>query len=420
MFLLAKSFDKFTGFSMLYFICIFGRKCGEDMNTMKKNMLYILPIPKFFSQANGVGGHVAHAYGIVNAFARLGYELDIIAEEAHPTIENDNTRLYIRPIGKSSFLKRQIWGLGLIRLAKRIAQERQPLFCYVRYSVGFTPLLPLLKRVLGDIPLVLEVNSFGTQHYRFLRAMDFVALRSADVIICVSETVRNLMLKKIGSGLNSKILVMPNGIDVDRFEKAEPDTEMEPLEQEIRLGYAGILKPDYGFEELFNAYSIISQERKDVSLHIYGDGPYREELEKQAALLDCVFLHGAKSFFEMPGILKSNDILVYTSSHNHEFQSPIKLYEYMATKKPIVAAITPQVENLLGNKERGLLYSIGDADTLAKKIMMLIKDRELGESFANKAFEYVKKNHTWKKRIGLLFDTLYDKGLIKERGYDSP
>ena len=117
-----------------------------------------------------------------------------------------------------------------------------------------------------------------------------MALRSADVIICVSETVRNLMLKKVSSGLSSKILVMPNGIDVDRFEKAEPDIEMESFGPEIRLGYAGILKPDYGFEELFNACSIISQQRKDVSLHIYGDGPYREELEKQAALRAMAFI----------------------------------------------------------------------------------------------------------------------------------
>lgn len=387
------------------------------MSTVPKNILYILPIPHFFSQAGGVGGHVAHAYGIVNGFAKLGYELDVIAEEKHTTIENDATRLHIRPIGKSSFLKRQVWGLGLIMLAKKIAQERPPLFCYMRYSVSFTPLIPLLKRVLGDIPLVLEVNSFGTQHYRFLRGMDFVALRSADVIICVSETVRNLMLKKVSFGLDSKILVMPNGIDIDRFEKAEPDTKMESLGQKIRLGYAGILKSDYGFEELFNACSIISQKRKDVSLHIYGDGPYREELEKQAALLGGVFLHGAKSFFEMPGVLKSNDILIYTSSHNNKFQSPIKLYEYMATKKPIVAAVTPQVESLLGNEERGLLYPIGDADALAQKVMMLIDDRELGKVLAERAFDEVKKNHTWEKRIELLFDALYDKGLIKERGY---
>jgi glycosyltransferase involved in cell wall biosynthesis len=388
------------------------------MGTIRKKILYILPVPNFFSQANGVGGCVAHAYGIVNGFTKLGYNLDIIAEEAHPTIENDATKLHIRPIGKSSFLKRQVWGMGLIRLAKRIVQERRPLFCYVRYSVGFTPLLPLLKRALGDIPLVLEVNSFGTQYYRFLRGMDFVALRSADVIICVSETVRNLMLKKVSSGLSSKILVMPNGVDVDRFEKAEPDTEMESLGQKIRLGYAGIFKPDYGFEELFSAWSIVSQQRKDVSSHIYGDGPYREELEEQAALPGGVCLHGAKSFFEMPGVLKSTDILVYTSSHNNEFQSPIKLYEYMAAKKPIVAAITPQVKELLGNEERGLLYPIGDADTLAKKIIMLIDDRRLGNALAEKAFDEVKKNHTWEKRIELLLDTLYDKGLIKERGYD--
>ncbi|MCD6361187.1 MAG: glycosyltransferase family 4 protein, partial [Armatimonadetes bacterium] len=385
------------------------------LTIMASNILYIPPKPNFFSQANGVGGHVAHVYGIVNGFGKLGYDLDVISEESHPTIDNNKTRLHIRPIGRYSFLKRQVWGLGLIRLVRSIVLKRSPLFCYVRYSVGFTPVLPLLERALGDIPLVLEVNSFGTQHYRFLRGIDFLALRSADVIICVSETVRNLMLKKVSSGLSSKILVMPNGIDIDRFEKAEPDTEMEPLGQKIRLGYAGILKPDYGFEELFNACSIISQQRKDVSLHIYGDGPYREELEKEAALLDCVFLHGAKSFFEMPGVLKSTDILIYTSSHNHKFQSPIKLYEYMAVKKPIVAAATPQVKELLGKEERGLLYPIGGAETLAQKIMMLIKDRELGKSLAEKAFVEVKKNHTWAKRIELLFDALYDKGLIKEQ-----
>lgn len=385
---------------------------------MDSNILYILPVPNFFSQAGGVGGHVAHVYGIVNGFVRLGYKLDIIAEEAHPTIENDKTRLHIRPIGKSSFLKRQVWGLGLIRLAKRIAQERMPLFCYMRYSVSFIPLFPLLKRVLGGIPLVLEVNSFGTQYYRFLRGIDFVALRSTDVIICVSETVRNLMLKKVSSRLSSKILVMPNGIDIDRFEKAGHATDMETSSRGFRLGYAGILKLNYGFEELFNACSIVYQYRKDVSLHIYGDGPYRGELEKQAALLDGVFLHGAKSFFEMPGVLKSTDILVYTSSHNHEYQSPIKLYEYMAAKKPIVAAVTPQVKELLGKEERGLLYPIGDAETLAQKIMMLIENRELGKALAEKAFDEVKKNHTWEKRIELLFDTLYNKGFIKERGHD--
>ncbi|GAI86304.1 unnamed protein product [marine sediment metagenome] len=92
----------------------------------------------------------------------------------------------------------------------------------------------------------------------------------------------------------------------------------------------------------------------------------------------------------------------------------------MAAKKPIVAAVTPQVKELLGNEERGLLYPIGDADALAKKIMMLIEDRELGKVLAEKAFEEVKKNHTWAKRIGLLFNTLYGKGLIKERGYDFP
>lgn len=379
---------------------------------MVSNILYILPVPNFFSQAGGVGGHVAHAYGIVNGFAKIGYEIDVIAEEAHPTIENDKTRLHIRPIGESSFLKRQVWGLYLIRLAKRIVQERSPLFCYMRYSVGFTPMIPLLKRVLRDIPLVLEVNSFGTQYFNWLKFSDLWALNSADIIICVSETVRKLMLTKVSQKLDAKIIVLPNGVDVDKFDEIEPDFSFLKQKKSVKLGYAGILKPDYGFDILLNAYSLVRKTKNNVSLHFFGHGPYYKDLKAKTDFMDGVTLHGSIPFDKMPGVLKSVDILCYTTVNKNAFQSPVKLYEYMAAGKPVVAAETPQVRELLGNNERGLLYPIGDATVLCKQILRLIDNPELGQKLADKAYKEVKTNHSWQSRISKLLDELKQRELI--------
>jgi len=376
------------------------------------SIIYILPVPNFFSQAGGVGGHVAHSYGIVNGFAKLGYELDIIADETLPIIENDKTRLHIRPIEKASFLRRQVWGLGLIRLVKRIAQKRRPLFCYARYSVGFTLLFAALKRVLVDIPFVLEVNSFGTQYYNWLKFIDLWALNYADIIICVSETVRRKILVKVSQKFDSKIIVLPNGVDVDRFEEIEPDFSFFKQKKNIKLGYAGILKSDYDFDVLLDAYSMVRKQKNDINLHFFGDGPYYKRLKAKVDSIDGVALQGPVPFEKMPSILKCFDILIDPLSDKNAYGCPTKLYEYMAAGIPVVAAETPPVRELLGSNERGLLYPIGDSMMLSRQILRLIDNPELGQKLADKAFNEVESNHSWQNRILTILDELTQRGLI--------
>ncbi|MDP8215661.1 MAG: glycosyltransferase family 4 protein [Candidatus Euphemobacter frigidus] len=378
-------------------------------------ILFILPVPFFFSQAAGVGGHVAHVYGLLKAFARLGYELNIIAEESHPTIKNDRIKLFILPIGSSSIsiLSRQFWSWKLIQKVRQIVKQNRYQFCYIRYSVGFTPWLPILKRILINIPLVVEVNSFGTQNYNWLKFSDLWALHSADIIICISETLRKLMLAKISQKLDSKIIVLPNGVDIGKFEEIEPDFSFSKQKENIKLGYAGILKPDYGLDILLSAYSLVRKTRKDVSLNFFGDGPYYKSLKARADSMDGVTLHGGIPFEKMPGVLKSLDILCHTTAHKNAFQSPIKLYEYMAAGKPIVAAETPLVRELLGDNQRGLLYPIGDSAMLCKQILRLIANPDLGQVLAARAFKEVKENHSWQSRISKLLDELKQRGLIE-------
>ena len=377
----------------------------------KGSIIYMLPYPKFFTQIGGIGGAVAHAFGIINAFLEAGYTLDIVTEESHPNILNDRTRLHVIPLGTQSLLKRQLWGWRIIKNVKLLLAQLQPKICYIRYSAGFAGWIPALKRSLGNIPLVLEINSILSQRYPVFKWLDKIALNSADIIISLSELSRKNILA-VDSKLDTKIVILPCGVEIERFEKAEPDSDFLNKNEEIKLGYTGLLKPQYGLDVLLEGFSQARLQRKDLKLHIFGDGPYRKKLEILAGKIEGVVIHGPVPFSVIPNILKNLDILIYTTTEKYAYQSPIKLFEYMASNKPIIAASTPQVIELLGQEERGLLYKAGDAGGLTKKILDLVDNFDAARLLADNAFKEVHKKHSWDSRVEMLLAELDLRGLI--------
>lgn len=374
------------------------------------HVLYVLPVPGFFSQFDGVGGHVAHVYGIVQGLIEAGYRVDLVGEETPPDFllgQGCEARIY--PLKSRNLLNRQLWGPYLIRKLKLGLITSLPCFCYMRYSAGFSPWIPLLKKALGDIPLVLEVNSFGTQYHPWMRWLDLKGMQAADLIICVSEEMMSLVVNRLSSRLAEKAIILPNAVNPERFNASN---QVADSKDGVKIGYLGILKPDYGLETLLEGFQIVHSTRRDVSLHVYGAGPLRNSLEPKIKLIPDAYLHDAVPFIEVPAVMHGLDILVYTTTNTNSFQSPIKLYEYMAAGKPIIAARTPQVERVLGNETRGLLFEPGDANGLAFAVYRLIDDPGLAKRVSTNALEEVKEKHSWRSRIELLLRELGERSLI--------
>ena len=55
---------------------------SKTFNRQGRRVLYVLPVPRFFSQFDGVGGHIAHFHGIAQGLVQTGYTLDLLCEEA--------------------------------------------------------------------------------------------------------------------------------------------------------------------------------------------------------------------------------------------------------------------------------------------------------------------------------------------------
>ena len=73
-------------------------------------------------------------------------------------------------------------------------------------------------------------------------------------------------------------------------------------------------------------------------------------------------------------------------------QSPMKLYEYIEAKRPIIASDLPQIREVLDNETSGLFVSKGDSSSLAAAVNRLANDPDLRDRLANSAFE---KHQSW-------------------------
>lgn len=86
------------------------------------------------------------------------------------------------------------------------------------------------------------------------------------------------------------------------------------------------------------------------------------------------------------------------TSHFAYYASPMKLFEYMASRRPVVASDLPSTAEVVTHDESALLYPPGDAQALASAIMRLRDDPMLRKRLADKAYEQVMSHYTWSAR----------------------
>lgn len=388
--------------------------CEPTQNAAIKNnlnILYILPVPRFFSQIGQIGGHVSHAYGVVGALAEKGYDVDIIAEGLDPVLKKDCRRYLILPSAGRSPIKRIFWNQKLLSLIKKAVTDGNYDFVYCRYSVGFAPWVIRLRSQLGQIPLVLEVNSIGSSKRIWLRPLESRAIACADLAVCISEVLKEHLETLLGSRTYRNIYFMPNAVRPESFAVANKPDDTFTVGP-IKIGYAGVFKPNYNLDVLASAMEMVRRKGLEVELHLAGTGPLRPTLQRTLFKLDWVVDHGKLNFEQVPNFLASMDILVCPQSHSNRFQSPLKIFEYMATQRPIIGANIPGIATLLGDSECGLLYRPDDASDLAQKIIWMASRPDKAQKMALLARKEILAHHTWRARLDSLLSEMHLRGLL--------
>ena len=265
-----------------------------------------------------------------------------------------------------------------------------------------------------EVPLVSEYHGsrwISTRLYKgksipfefISRRIERVNLESSSLISTVSSVLKRDL---ISFGINSeKIIVNRNCVDLDLF---NPD--VSPLIQKesgkIRIGFSGIFSKWYGLRTLLRAlFSIRREYHGKVDFLLLGDGPLFDSVKKRVSGMREFLLPGWVDLPEVPRYLISCDILVSPNEPIGELRgSPVKIPEYMALGKAVVASRTGDIPEIIGDS--GVLFTPGDYVDLRDKISYLIENEEERRKLGKRAWKRVRKNYTWEKYAERLMESI--------------
>ena len=146
--------------------------------------------------------------------------------------------------------------------------------------------------------------------------------------------------------------------------------------------------------------------RNDVSFLFVGDGEFRGELEQfcqREGFSDRVVFTGRKPHHEVSGLVAAMDITVLLNSN--AYGSPMKVFEYLAMEKAVIAPTVDPVVEVLREGETGLLIAPGDAPAMAARILELAGDADKRRRLGQAGRAYVVANHTWDRNAATILDT---------------
>jgi glycosyltransferase involved in cell wall biosynthesis len=377
----------------------------------------------------GFKGASVHIRELTDALTDLGHEVIIVT----PNVGEGNTArarvvhvpaphlptpaaVVLRRLGalwgRSKQLEREArelrYNVALLHAARRLAAEWHPELVYERYAL-FGLAGGVLARRLG-LPHLLEVNAplrLERRHGRGL-ALDQPArwcerriFETAGRVLCVSRPLAAYVIKHGGSP--SRVHIQPNAVDAAKFRPDDQGTALRTWlgfgDEHVVVGFVGSLKPWHGVEQLVEAFASARIRSPHLRLLIVGDGPVRslvERLVTEGGLTGVVRLVGNVAHMDVPGYLAAMDVAAapYLDAPDFYF-SPLKVFEYMAAGRAVIAPQLGQIPELVCDGKTGLVYRPGDVAELIDRLVTLAECADLRLQLGTCAAEEVRIHHTW-------------------------
>jgi glycosyltransferase involved in cell wall biosynthesis len=357
-------------------------------------------------RTQGIRVERIHILGLVNDLCKLGHDVMILSP---PGVSLDADKDCIKP--KKKFLEiiaakapevlfeitEFLYNLiSYFRLRKTIRQHRFNMI-YERYA-----LFAIAGAILASkwkLPFILEVNdaSFVVRVRplflkRLARMCELYVFEKADAIITVSEAFKRMIAKQ--GVTEEKIHVIPNAINPTLYMN---DYEPALIRQKYGIptnakviGFVGRVVPWHGLDILFKNINLLVQHEPNIHMLIVGDCSHMTfQLEEKAMSYITFTQHVPHD--EIPHYLSAMDILVLPRSNT--YGSPMKLFEYMASGKPVVAPRLGPITEIITDGVEGILFEPENEQDMINAILRSLDEsaRQLGDCARKKVFKY----HTW-------------------------
>ena len=386
---------------------------------MRHRLGYLSAAPRVSTRSEAeLGGPRSHVLGVMNAFEDLGWHVT-------PFIVGDRVPLSWIVKGSEKSLRRsklRVLLADLMRVGMGLSNSRRVWreldsgvdWVYERFA-AFQSLGGAFRK--HGVLWILETNAplfIESKHDRktiilssLAKHVEAKAYRDCDILVCISEELKQIIIDNIDVPPD-KIYVMPNGVDIDFF---DPDQYQANRQFEgFTIGFVGALIDWQGLDSLLETVSELRLDGLDVNLVFVGNGPSRDLLEEKATLL------GLSDHSKFVGHVAREDVPSFIAGFDIGFSgqiplkvgrmylSPLKLYEYMAMAKPVIASDFEDSRSVIVDQKTGFLFPGGNKRKLHRAILAAFESRSRLPQMGKLARITIVNNHSWQARVTSLIE----------------
>jgi N-acetyl-alpha-D-glucosaminyl L-malate synthase BshA len=240
------------------------------------------------------------------------------------------------------------------------------------------------------------------------------AINQSNAVTAVSESLKQDTFDHFG--VNREIEVIPNFIDISRYEGCSTDGVLKtfaPNGEKI-LFHASNFRPVKRVEDVLKVFSLV-KEKIPCKLLLAGDGPERPKIEtlcrKLGTCKDVHFLGKLKHIEEVYSVADAFLLTSETESFG------LAALEAMASKVPVISSNTGGIPEVNIHGKTGFLSNVGDVEDMAKNTLKLLENEEQMALFKERAFEQAKRFS--KESIIPTYERLYGR-VIEETSMQKP
>ncbi|MBC7951783.1 MAG: glycosyltransferase family 4 protein [Rhodospirillaceae bacterium] len=347
-------------------------------------------------------GQNVHIEELIAALRRQGHEVVVVAPPSRSEFGHDGGLVPRIRRALPAAIHEQLelaYSIHAYRQLLQAWKRHRPDVMYERYNLFYLPGLWLKRRT--GIPWLVEINAplaaergahGGLALPRLAQWTERAVWCGADAALPVTGVLARHVRQ---SGVpEDRITVIHNGIDRSHFSAAVDGQAVRRelgLDGKVVLGFTGFIREWHGLPQVVDAMKALPA---NVHFLVVGDGPARGELEAHAARLGmaervtCLGLVGRD---RVAACIKAFDVALQPQAV--DYASPLKLFEYMALSRAILAPDQSNIREVLADGHNALLFRHGD---FAQQLARLCGDTALRSRLGQAAHDDIERQgRTW-------------------------
>lgn len=229
-----------------------------------------------------------------------------------------------------------------------------------------------------------------------------------------SSSLRDIYLKsdifKNTAFDTSNLIVANNG--ARSYSLSETIPALRDLKGDLTVGYFGHLYAGRGIEIIIQ----LAERHENINFVIGGGEESDIAYWKSKTNLKNIYFLGYIKFGEVYKYRNSCDVLLAPyqqivspggeNADQGSYMNPIKLLEYMSSKKVIIASDLPSTREILTNQEDAILVPFNEINAWSESLIKVINNKDLKDRLCDNAYQAFLRNYTWKKRALKMIDNL--------------